>query len=213
MARFALINNYLYTVGESDLNVIDISHSQQPVFVNKFSVDWHVETIYPFDDKLFVGSNNGMYMYNVASSPDNPTKIGQFTHVRACDPVIADDKYAYVTLHSGTTCLGFNNELDVVKLNSFTNAELVKTYTLSSPLGLSKDGNLLFICDGHGGLKVFNTSNALNIQMIKQFPGIETYDVIAQNNVAIVVAKDGLYQYEYSDINNIHLISKLNIVN
>ena len=213
MARFALIDNYLYTVGESDLSVINISNSTAPVFVNKFQVDWHVETIYPFDDKLFVGSNNGMYMYNVKSSPEKPTKIGEFTHVRACDPVIADDKYAYVTLHSGTTCLGFNNELDVVKLNSFTNAELVKTYNLTSPLGLSKDDNLLFICDGTDGLKVFNASNALNIQMIKHFPGIETFDVIAQNGVAIVVAKDGLYQYDYSSTNNIHLISKLNIIN
>lgn len=213
MARFALIKNYLYTVGESELSVFNISDGQKPLFSNKFQVDWHVETIFPFEDKLFVGANNGMYMYDASSSPEHPSAIGEFTHARSCDPVIADDKYAYVTLHSGTTCLGYNNELDIVRLNSITNAELVKTYDLTSPLGLSKDGSLLFICDGSAGLKVFNASNVLNLEMIKQFPGMETYDVIATGKIAIVVAKDGLYQYDYSNANNIHLVSKLNIVN
>ena len=70
---------------------------------------------------------------------------------------------------------------------------------------------LLFICDGTDGLKIYNASNVLNLQLIKQFTGLETYDVIAWNKVALVVAKDGLYEYDYSDANNIHLISKINI--
>ena len=50
-----------------------------------------------------------------------------------------------------------------------------------------------------------------NLKLVKQISGIETYDVIAYNQIALVVAKDGLYQYDYSDINNIHLISKTGI--
>jgi hypothetical protein len=213
MARFALVNNYLYTVGSTDLSVFNIANGDDPLFSNKIPVDWHVETIYPFKNKLFVGANNGMYIYDINSSPSNPQKVGEFTHARSCDPVVADDNYAYVTLHSGTTCLGYNNELDVVKLNNLVNSDLVKTYSLTSPLGLSKDGNLLFICDGTDGLKIYDASDVLNLQLIKQFPGLDTYDVIAWNKIAIVVAKDGLYQYDYSNPGNIHLLSKLNIVN
>ncbi len=211
MARFALVNNYLYTVSNSDLNIFNISNAMSPAFSNKVQVDWHVETIYPFENKLFIGSNNGMYMYDINSSPDNPVKLGEFTHARSCDPVIADDKYAFVTLHSGTTCLGFNNELDVIQLNNLVNPSLLKVYSLTSPHGLSKDGNLLFICDGEDGLKIFNASNVQALQLIKHFSNLETYDVIANNNVALVVASDGLYQYNYADVNNIHLISKINI--
>ena len=40
----------------------------------------------------------------------------------------------------------------------------------------------------------------------------ETYDVIAYNKVAIVVTTDGLYQYDYSDVNNIHLLSKIPVL-
>jgi hypothetical protein len=213
MARFALVDNYLYTVGYSDLSVFNIASSNDPLFSNKVHVDWHVETIYPFKNKLFVGANNGMYIYDINSSPSNPAKVGEFTHVRTCDPVIADDNYAYVTLHSGTTCLGYSNELDIVKLNNLTNADLIKTYNLTSPHGLSKDGTTLFICDGTDGLKIYNTSNILNLQLINQFTGLETYDVIAWNKVALVVAKDGLYQYDYSNLSNIHLLSKINIAN
>ena len=154
-----------------------------------------------------------MFIYDVESSPDSPVKAGEFTHARSCDPVIADQQYAYITLHSGTTCLGFNNELDIVKLNNLVDASLVKIYNLTSPQGLSKDGNLLFICDGADGLKIYNASDVSNLQLIKQFSGIETYDVIAFNNIALVVAKDGLYQYDYSDVNNIHIVSRIGLSN
>ena len=213
MARFAIVNNYLYTVDDYNLNIFDITNNNDPTFSNKVSVDYHVETIYPFDNKLFIGSNNGMFIYNIESTPGNPVKSGEFTHARACDPVIADGQFAFITLHSGTSCLGYNNQLDVVKLNNLVDASLVKIYNLTSPQGLSKDGNLLFICDGTDGLKIFDATDVSNLKQIKQFPNLETYDVIASNNIALVSAKDGLYQYDYSDTNNIHLISKIAISN
>src|SRR5437868_11137236 len=78
MARFALINNYLYTVGDMDLNAFNITNSKQPVFADKLQVDFHLETLYPFGNKLFIGANNGMFIYNVSSSPGHPVKVGEF---------------------------------------------------------------------------------------------------------------------------------------
>lgn len=212
MSRFALVNNYLYTVGYTDLNIFNISIPQQPTFDDKVNVgNWNIETIFPFKNKLFIGSQNGMYIYNI-NDPGKPAVEGKFGHLRSCDPVVADDSFAYVTLRSGTKCQGFTNQLDILQLNSFTNPSLVKSYNLTNPHGLSKDANILFICDGAAGLKVYNASDVNNLKLIKQFTGIETYDVIANGNIALVVAKDGLYQYDYSDINNVHLLSKINIV-
>lgn len=211
MARFAIVNNRMYTVSNSDLNVFNITVPANPVYNNKVNVgNWNIETIFPFRDKLFIGSQNGMFIYNI-NNPDKPASAGQFSHVQSCDPVIADDNYAYVTLRSGTACQGFTNQLEILKLNNLTDPQLMKTYPFTNPHGLSKDGNLLFICDGGDGLKIYNASDVSNLQLIKQFLNLETYDVIAFNNKALVVAKDGLYQYDYSDINNIHLISKLSI--
>ena len=44
-----------------------------------------------------------------------------------------------------------------------------------------------------------------------RYSDIETFDVIAMNKIALVVAKDGLYQYSYADLSNIRLLSKFTI--
>jgi hypothetical protein len=212
MARFTIVVNALYTVSNTDLNVFNISVPSDPVYKNKVNIsNWNIETIFPFKDKLFIGSQNGMFVYNI-NNPNSPALVGQFSHVQSCDPVIADDNFAYVTLRSGTACQGFTNQLEILQLNSFTNPTLVKAYPFTNPHGLSMDGKILFICDGADGLKIFNSSNVSDIQLIKQFSGLETYDVIAFNNKALVVAKDGLYQYDYTDLDNIHLLSKIPVL-
>lgn len=210
MARFAIVNERLYTVSNYGLNVFNIITPFDPVFSKKISIGWNIETIFPFKNNLFIGSQSGMFIYNI-NNPDNPVQAGQFAHVRSCDPVVADDNYAYVTLRSGTACQGYTNQLDVLQLNNLSNIKLLKSYSFTNPHGLSKDGNLLFICDSKDGLKVFDASDVMNLKLIKNIGGIETYDVIANNNIALVVAKDGLYQYNYTNTNNIRLLSKIGI--
>ena len=208
-ARFSIIQNYLYTVGTSVLTAFNISQSYVPAFSSELTVDWHVETIYPLKGKLFVGTNNGMYMYDVSASPGKPSLIGQFTHVRGCDPVIADDHYAYVTINDSSACLGINNELQIVDISDLSNSFLARAYPLSHPVGLSKDGNKLFVCDRNAGLIMYDATDVLNLSVIKLMNDGIFYDVVAENGLAIVVAGDGIYQYDYSDLNNIHLVSKL----
>jgi hypothetical protein len=208
-ARFSIINKFLYTVGYSSLTAFDISNSFTPALTSTVQINWHVETIYPLKNRLFVGTNNGMYMYDVQSSPATPALIGQFTHVRACDPVIADDQYAYVTLNDSSACLGFVNQLQIIDIRDVSNPVEVRHYQLTHPVGLSKDGNTLFVCDGRDGLKIYNAADVNNLQMIKQFNDAVDYDVIAENGIAIVVASNGIFEYDYSDLSNIHLISKI----
>jgi hypothetical protein len=210
-ARFTILNNYLYAVTYSDLNIFDLSNPQKPAFAGKSNIGWNIETIYPFENKLFIGSTTGVFIYDV-STPGNPAKQTQFTHVRSCDPVIANDNhYAWSTLRSASTCAGNVNELDVLDISQITSTSLVKTYSMTNPQGLSKDGNVLFVCDNKGGLKVYDASHPDNIQLIKQINGLEPSDVIAWNNRALVIATDGLYQFDYSDLNNIRLLSKIGL--
>ena len=210
MARFTIMNDRLYTVGISDLDVFNIVNANDPKHTNRLNVGWSIETIYPFKNRLFIGSQAGMFIYNV-SNADAPVADGQFNHARSCDPVIADDDYAYVTLRSGTTCQGFTNQLDIVKLNNITDPVLQKTYPMKNPHGLSKDGDLLFICDGDAGLKLYNAANVMNLQLIMEIGDIDAYDVIAMNKIALVVAKDGLYQYNYANPAEIRLLSKITV--
>lgn len=210
LARFAIVNDYLYAVDHHSLRSVLISDPIDPKVAVNWSAGFDIETIYPLKDKLFLGSMGGLYIYDI-SNPASPVAKGNFVHARACDPVVADDNYAYVTLKAGTNCGPSNNELQIVDIKDVMNPSLLKTYAMTSPSGLSKDGNTLFICDGKDGLKIYDAADYSKLSLIKQISNIEPSDVIAWNNNALVVTKDGLYQYDYSNLSNIHLSSKLTI--
>jgi hypothetical protein len=208
MAGMVLMNNYLYAITEMhSLGIIDVTNAAAPKLHSSFFAGYDLQTIYPFEDKLFLGSAIGMFMYDV-SDPEHPVSIGQFEHGRACDPVISDGSYAYVTLHAGTDCGGDQNELNVINIEDVEHSELVKTYRLTKPTGLCKDGNLLFVCDGDE-VKVYNAVNPASLVLLQTIESNEPYDIIAANKKSMVVTSDGLYQYDYSNINNIRLLSFL----
>lgn len=208
MARFVQVQNYLYTVSHSTLRVFTISNPVLPVFEKEMPLSWNVETIYALHNHLFIGTQTGMMIVNI-NNPIAPVHTGSFAHANVCDPVIADDKYAYVTLRSGTTCQGFLNELDIIDIQNMSAPNLLIKYPFTNPHGLSKDGELLFICDGDGGLKIFDAKNVMDIKLLKHIPLQNTFDVIAFNHTAFVSANNGLYQFDYSDLQNIQLQSKL----
>lgn len=210
MASFTIAADYLYAVSSQSLYCINITDGANPQQTAVKALGWGIETIYPFQNKLFIGSRTGMFIYDL-TNPANPSAQGQFSHATRCDPVIADAQYAYVTLRGGTACNGVTSELEVIDISNLSAPVLKARHNLNNPYGLSKDGATLFVCDGKEGLKVYNASAPLNLQLIKEIKGLETYDVIAMDNRAIVVAKDGLYQYDYSNPANIVQVSKLSI--
>jgi hypothetical protein len=212
LARFSIVNDYLYAVDRHSLHSLLISNAGDPKIVGNLAAGFDIETIYPLKDKLFIGSMGGLYIYDI-SNPASPVKKGTFGHARACDPVVADDNYAYVTLKAGTTCGPTENELQIVDIKDVTAPSLLMKYPMSAPTGLSKDGNILFVCDGKEGLKVYNAADYSKLLLIKQFSNIEPVDVIAWNGNALVMTKDGLYQYDYKNLADIHLASKLTFSN
>lgn len=208
MARFSIVDNYLYAVNNFQLNAINIETSNQPKLVNTVGAGWNIETIYPFQDKLFLGSSVGMHIFSIAD-PKNPVRLGGFAHARACDPVVTDGDYAYVTLRTGSFCMGTSNQLDVVNVKNLSSPTLTKTYPMTQPHGLAKDGNLLFICDGTDGLKVYDAADPSNIKLLQHLKGMETYDVIALQRTLMLVTKSGLMQYDYSNPSSLKLLSQL----
>lgn len=207
MASMVLMNDHLYAIREPhSVGIVDISAPAAPRLDTTFYAGFDLETIYPFEDKLFLGSSTGMFMYDL-SNPVSPVQLGTFSHGRACDPVVTDGKYAYVTLRGSSSCGGASNELNIVDVKDLMHPVLVKTYPLTGPTGLSKDGNLLFVCDDKNGVRVYNASNPDALKQIAEIDSKEPYDVIAGGKNALVVGKKGLYQYDYSNLNNIRLLS------
>ncbi len=210
MARFAITHNHLYAVTVNKLLALSLEKPMEPFVKSSTTLPWGVETIYPFKDKLFIGANAGMHIFTI-QQPSSPQQAGTFVHARGCDPVIADDDYAYVNLRSGTNCFGNINQLDVVQVKDIFNPRLVKSYPLVNPKGLDKDGKWLFICDGTDGVKIFDAADANNVKYVKNISMKDAFDVICYNKVAMVSAADGLHQFDISDMNNIRKLSLIGI--
>jgi len=216
MARFTIASHYLYCIDNSDLNLVDITDNASPVIWTKQTIGFNIETIFPYGNKLFIGSRSGMYIYD-NSNPSNPTQLSVYTHVTSCDPVVVEGNYAYVTLRSGTPCQGFTNALEVIDISNISTPVLVKQYQMFNPHGLGIDNGTLFVCDGDAGLKVFDAAdpNTITDHLLKHYGNVQAYDVIpvnSTNDVLIMIGSDGLYQYDYNDLNDIRLISSIPVI-
>jgi hypothetical protein len=211
-ARFTITANHLYAVTDYDLKVFDLANPSQPALRNTVNLGWGIETIYPFKDKLFIGSNVGMHVFDI-STPSSPAFQSMFEHVRACDPVVADDQTAYVTLRDGTECEGFQNQLDVIDIDNILSPHLLQTYPMKNPHGLALSGDILYVCEGLHGLKVLNVSDRKNIREVDFHQKIKSTDVIAlPNETLLVVGEDGLMQFDVKDPEKMKMLSKIPVI-
>ena len=213
MARFGIKDKVLYIVDKNTLKVFDISNKTAPVKVNDIYPGWNVETMFLTEKKMFLGTTTGMAIFDI-SNPSSPVSQTFFTHARSCDPVVVDDTLAYITLRTGNNCGGNLNCLDVVNIKDITKPTMVISYFMTNPHGLGKDGDLLFICDGFDGLKVYDAADPKQIlgHLIYTYPNIKAFDVIPIGGILVLIGDDGLYQYNYSNVKNITLMSTISVV-
>ncbi|MGH1336468.1 MAG: LVIVD repeat-containing protein [Aureispira sp.] len=212
MARFAINGQVLYIVDEMNMHVYDIVNPAMPNYVSQINIGRGIETIFPYRDRLFIGSTQGMFIYD-NSDPQNPTYISEFQHATACDPVFVEGNFAYVTLRGGTPCGSFNNQLDVIDISNIQSPRLVSTTPTTHPHGLSVDNDHLYLCDGDDGLKVFDISDKQRLSQKFHEPSTPAYDAITlpNSNVVMVVGKDGFYQYNTSNPSSLQLLSHMEV--
>ena len=207
MSRFTLYDNKLYTVTENYMTIFDLKELTPTKLGESTYIGWNVETIFSYKDNMFLGTPTGMIIYSVAN-PIKPVYMSSISHVFGCDPVVVYNDLAYVTIHSGTNCGEINNELMIIDVSNVKVPKLLLTLNMTNPKGLGIDKGLLFLCDD--GLRVFTitTADEMYLKSLKHIQGMNGYDLIAFNNTLMMIAEDGFYQYDYSDINNIKFLSK-----
>ena len=213
-ARFTLMNNNLYTVSHHQLKLFNVSQPNNPRYTSTVNLGSGIETIFPYDNKLFIGSTTGMHIYD-ATDPSAPVKLSVYRHLTSCDPVVVKDQYAYVTLRSDNFCQQGINVLQVINIENPTNPVLVSSFPMQKPYGLAISGSSLFICEGTYGLKAFNSTDVLTIgqKKLAELNNIHASDVIAGPRSLIVTGEKGIYQYNYSQPSNLTLLSHLALSN
>jgi hypothetical protein len=192
LARFAILGQTLYTVDEQSLRVFDLQNPALPVAGKEVPLGFGIETIFPQDHYLFLGTQSGMYIYDVAT-PATPQRVAFYQHMISCDPVVVEGRYAYVTLRTGRTCGGgIANVLEVIDLSNLSRPTLVRSYPMTNPGGLGVENNRLYVCDD--GLKVFDTSKTPALTQLQHFSTTIT-DVIPNGDYLLAIGPGGLHQY------------------
>jgi hypothetical protein len=209
MSRFGLYKDYLYVVMGSQMGIFDLkTDTPNQVFFNYLPYMSEVETIFSYGDKMFLGMPSGMAIYSV-KDPLDPTFCSFIVHAYGCDPVVVENNLAYVTVRSGNFCGQTINELFIVDVSDEYNPKMLVSYSMTHPKGLGIDKGMLFICDD--GLKIFKADDPQTIiaNQLAHYKGMDGFDVIPYNNILMMIAEDGLYQYDYSDLKNIKELGAL----
>lgn len=208
LARFTTAMDHLYVVDDRKLYTYSLANSANPQLKGNIDVGFSIETIFSYKDKLFIGSGTAMYVYSLAN-PAQPAKLGQATHVRACDPVVANDSLAYVTVRSGSRCGGNVSALIVYDVKYVTQPIERNRVIMESPWGLGINGNRLYVCNGNNGLNVYDITDPIRPVLKKQLSGNTFYDVIILDNMMIAMIEGGTAIFELKANDEITLAARI----
>ena len=213
-AKFQINNNALYTLDSYKLNVFNISepvntYFDKSIYLEQWIGSGQFETLFKQKEFLFVGATNGMHIVN-ALDEFNPIFISGFSHATACDPVVVYGNTAYITVRGGSTCGAIEDQVNVIDFTDVYNPTLISSYNLNQPYGLGIKNNVLYVCCGTDGLKVFNASNSNNLVLENSYSG-NVKDIIPLDNTLITVGNNSITQYSYGANYTLIPISVLNL--
>ena len=190
LARFAFGEQNLYFVEHSILRSYNLDNPTQPTQVDSNLLGWGLETLFYNENRLFVGSQTGTYLFDL-SNEDKPDHKSTFQHARSCDPIVVEGDMAYVTLRSGNACRNGNNQLDILDISDLSNPELIATHPMLNPAGLAVEDQTLYLCDGKDGIKTYDVSNPEDIDLLFHTDDYECEDVILQDDNLFFVGDFG----------------------
>jgi hypothetical protein len=108
-------------------------------------------------------------------------------------------------------CGGNQNLLEVINISDKTDPVREASFGMKSPYGVGIDNGILFVCEGEFGLRIFDATdiNQITQKQIANFPAIHAYDVIPLGTFLLLIGDDGFQIYDYSDLEDIHLLGSL----
>ncbi|HPH01986.1 MAG TPA: hypothetical protein PK297_03440 [Spirochaetota bacterium] len=214
LARFAVAGDYLYTLRSGRIKVFQlrggIASPVDPLSLGEYSTAWDIETIHSALGNLFMGAASGVHVYSL-SNPEAPVRIGGLTHVRARDPIVVEEPYAYVTLRDGNFSDGGPlSRLEVLRLNDLTNMERIRTIGVGAPYGLAAKSGYVYVCDRENGVLVYSqpATNTLAGPGAK-IGGIDPRDAIIRDSTLLVNGRGEVLLYSIAEPLQPVLLSKI----
>ncbi|MEL7248174.1 MAG: hypothetical protein AAFO03_07135 [Bacteroidota bacterium] len=213
LARFTIVGDYLYTLEPNQLSWFKIAVNGNLTEAGQLNLGGNKETIFPLGNLLFLGASEGMSIFQIEANGE-PVFQSEVFHIVACDPVVANENYAFVTLRT-ESCNLFGREtenlLNIYDVNDVTNPDILASYDMISPRGLGLAGDYLFVCEGPFGLRTLKVDDPQSVDFINFDEDIHANDVIVLPEMLLVIGPDNITQFDYSDPTDLVKISEIRI--
>jgi hypothetical protein len=208
IARFCAFGDVLYVVTDQQFQVYQIGADGSATSVRTILLDRGLETIFRHDSILYIGAEDGMYLFDLRD-PYFPKQYSKFLHFVARDPVVANGRLAFVTLRDIQNNWGAparSGQLQVIDIANPYVPFLLTSKDMVAPHGLALHDSLLLVCDQ--GIKIYLVDSALSLPSLNYIE-MDAHDIVVVDGIAMVIGKDGLYQYQLTSDLRMNFLSKI----
>ena len=104
--------------------------------------------------------------------------------------------------------------MDVVDVSDLLRPQLLATFPMHNPHGLSVRGDYLYLCEADQGLKVFDIREPEEIDrnQIGHYEDQFAYDVISvSSDLLLMIGDDGFYQFDTRQPENLEILSSIRV--
>ncbi|NVK34748.1 MAG: hypothetical protein HWE23_09730 [Rhodobacteraceae bacterium] len=199
LAKFTIVDDNLMVLKSDEIiqYAIETGGGLSKVRTLQF-FNSNLETIFPYANNVLVGSNNGVH-FLAFDSQGILELISTYSHLTACDPVVALNGIAYSTLRNSDCRFNSIEVLDIIDISDIENPQVVKSYESEAPYGLTINGENLFVCE-RGGLAMYDVSDPQNIILkgFMDFADELPLDVIHSRGSLILRTDNAIYNMSYT---------------
>ncbi len=179
--------DFVYTVGSSGLQIIDISDIFTPVLIGSINIGgagWNITVNGSY--AYCADGNNGLQIIDV-NNPSSPFEVAQYFYGDNVFDVEVVDTVAY--LAHGTTGLRLLNVADPY------NPQALGFYVDGNVKGVRVENGLAYLTVQDFGLRIVDVSDPFNIFLVAEYPsGSEPFDAISfYDYIYLADGDDGIH--------------------
>ncbi len=187
----AIVNEIAYLVGNSGLQIIDISNANNSSLIGSAYNFYYAQSIVvkydaSWGEIAFIINSAFLSTFSV-SNPQNPTQLGTRVFPSWANSVSVNGNTAYVAATS--------SGLQVVDISDLTNPIIAGSYdTPGSALSIAVVGNIAYVADDDYGLQIINVANPNEPMLFHSYdtPGNATFISVVDYVAYIADGNSGL---------------------
>jgi len=204
--RMIVIDNLLYVINEQNILLVNIDTFGNIQLVDKVAVEAEVSAISHLGDRLLAGTRRGVMGYRI--NDDGLSFETSYNYQPwQCQEILFKGTTAFTIENVNNKCGANTNLLEILNFENIDNPEKVSNYPVFNPMKIDVSDTAILIADKDKGLIVLDRSNIQNPSLANQIDAPSPISVNQVDNIALLLSKNGLYQYDINNLNDIYLIS------